>query len=63
MLLYPQITSENQMFSDVFRGYKNGVLGLNGLNKKFCVFHIPTPVILSLTKKITVNLAFTMNNT
>ena len=30
--LYPLKTSENQKFSDVFRGYKNKTLDSNGLN-------------------------------
>ena len=28
---YAPETSENQKFSDVFRGYRNGALGYNGL--------------------------------
>ena len=30
-LLYPQKTSENRRFSDVFRGYRSGTLVANGL--------------------------------
>ena len=31
-ILYPLETPENQKFSDVFRRYKKGTLGRNGLN-------------------------------
>ena len=31
LFLYPLKTSENLWFSDVFRGYKNGTPGSNGL--------------------------------
>ena len=45
-LLYPLKTSENQRFSDVFRGYRNGTLDENGkkhleiLKTKGCEFHV-----------------------
>ena len=29
--------SENQRFSNVFRGFGNGISALNGLRRKFCV--------------------------
>ena len=32
--LYPLKTSGNQRFSDVFKGYRNGTLALNRLNRK-----------------------------
>ena len=42
--IYPLKTSENEMFSYVFKGYVNGKLGSNELNKHFKVFfprHFP----------------------
>ena len=34
LFLYPLEASEEQMFRDVFRGYKKGTQGASGLKKK-----------------------------
>ena len=35
LFLYSLKTSENQRFSDVFKGYRSGTLVENGLNENF----------------------------
>ena len=37
-IMYPQKTSENPQFSDVFRGYRSGTLVKNALNQGFLTF-------------------------